>query len=91
MAVDIEEGDAAKVPIEGAACFYVVMVAAGPELEASVFQNTGDELAELRGELENAMASKRTIILLRASTPRGVVERWESLEPAVFAGRLRSY
>ncbi len=91
MAVDIEEGDAAKVPIEGAACFYVVMVAAGRELEASVFQNTHEDLSELRGELENALVARRTIILLRASTPRGAVERWETLEPAVFAGRLRSY
>ncbi|MGP8158752.1 MAG: hypothetical protein ACLPWO_03990 [Thermoplasmata archaeon] len=91
MAVDIEEGDAAKVPIEGAACFYVVMVTAGRELEASVFQNTHEDLSELRGELENALVAKRTIILLRASTPRGAVERWETLEPAVFAGRLRSY
>jgi len=91
VAVDIDEGDAANVPIEGAACFYVVMVAAGPELEASVFQNTHEDLSELRGELENALVAKRTIILLRASTPRGTVERWEALEPTVFVGRLRGY
>lgn len=88
MAVDIDEGDAATVPIEGAVCFYVVAVATGEELEASVFQNTIEDRVELKGELDQALSAKRVIILLRASMRMGAVERWEALEPRVFARRL---
>ncbi|MGP8016126.1 MAG: hypothetical protein ACLQL8_05330 [Thermoplasmata archaeon] len=84
MAVDIEEGDAVTVKSEGVTRFYVLTVAAGHELEASVFQHTKEDLVELK----NALSVKRTIILLRANASLGVVKRWETLEPGVFAGRL---
>ncbi|MGA7476125.1 MAG: hypothetical protein WBW47_02770 [Thermoplasmata archaeon] len=88
MAVDIEEGDAVTVKSEGVTRFYVLTVAAGHELEASVFQHTKEDLVELKAELKNALSVKRTIILLRANASLGVVKRWETLEPGVFAGRL---
>lgn len=91
VAVDIEEGNAATVPIGGAACFYVVMAAEGRELEASVFQDTKADLAELKGELESALGAKRTTILLRASAPIGALARWETLDPDAFAKRLRGH
>lgn len=91
MAVDIDEGDAATVKIEGATCFYVLTVAAGQELEASIFHSTKEDLVELKAELKNALSAKRTIILLRANTSMGVVNRWEALEPGIFAGRLRDH
>jgi hypothetical protein len=89
VAVDIDEGDAATVQIEGSTCLYVLTVAEGQELEASVFQNTPEDLAELKVELDTAVKARRTIILLRAGTYMGAVKRWESLEPEIFARRLR--
>jgi hypothetical protein len=88
VAVDIAEGDAATVKIEGATCFYVLTTVAGQELEASVFQNSKEDLAELKAELRGALGEKRVIILLRAGTHMGAVNGWQSLDPAIFAGRL---
>jgi hypothetical protein len=60
-------------------------------LEANVFQDTRENLVELKAELKNVVSTKRTIILLRSNTSNGVVEQWETLEPGVFAGRLPAH
>ena len=89
MPLDIEEGDAASVKIDGAACFYVLNEATGRELEVSIYRNTREDLADLRTALEGALRAKRIVILLRSTADAlGPASRWETLDPAVFAGRL---
>ncbi|MGD0718756.1 MAG: hypothetical protein ABSA15_04165 [Thermoplasmata archaeon] len=88
MPVDIDEGDAATANIEGAACYYVLTVAVGRELEMSIYVNDKADLCELRVALEEALREKQATILVRADTPMGAVEGWQALDPGVFVKRL---
>ncbi len=88
MPIDIDEGNAATVQIEGATCFYVLTVVVDQELEMSIFASDRAELGELKVDLEEALSAKRATILLRADTQMGVVKGWQTLDPGVFAKRL---
>ena len=88
MAVDIDEGDAATVPIEGATCLYVLMESTGREMEVSIFHNAKEDLVELKTALRAALGQRRIIILLRADSRGGPLHGWQSLDPGVFVTRL---
>ncbi len=90
VAVDIDEGGANTVRIEGASCSYVLSVVARAGLEVSVYANSRADLSELKEALATALAQKRPIVLLRAEASTGGVNRWQALEPDVFVPRLPS-
>lgn len=88
MAIDIDEGGAKTVPIEGARCTYVLSVVAPDGLEVSVFDNSPTDLGELKEALAAAVAEKRPTVLLREDLAPGGSRHWLALEPELFAARL---
>jgi hypothetical protein len=88
VAVDIDEGGADSVKIQGASCVYVLSVVVHGGLEVSVFDNSTTDLTELKEALKTALNDRCQVVLLRADTPPGGVKRWQSLEPEIFVPRL---
>jgi hypothetical protein len=88
LAVDIEDGDAGKVQIDGAACCYVLTVVVDKELEMSVYTNDKPDLVELRAALEEGLSARRALILLRAESATGTLKGWQALDAKPFVARL---